>query len=64
MAMATRTTLLALKGVEDALRLGFEGRGLGGVVSEDEGTGDEADDEGDCDQDEGGHVTDERRGLG
>lgn len=46
MTRSSRIALLALEGVEDALRLGFEGRGLGGVVAEDKGTGDEADEEG------------------
>lgn len=53
MTRSSRTALLALEGVEDALGLGFEGRGLGGVVAEDKGTGDEADDEG---EDMGNHV--------
>jgi len=38
--------LLALEGVEDGLALGFEFGRLGGVLAEDEGTGDEADEEG------------------
>lgn len=59
MARATRTTLFAFQLVEDGLALGFEGRGLGGVVSEDEGTGDEADEESD---EVGNHVRDGRRG--
>jgi hypothetical protein len=46
MTRSKRTALLALEGVEDGLALLFEGSGLGGVLAEDEGTGDEADEEG------------------
>jgi hypothetical protein len=38
--------LLALEGVEGGLALGFQFGRLGGVLTEDESTGDEADEEG------------------
>jgi hypothetical protein len=47
MTRSERTALLALQRVEDGLTLGFDVSGLGGVLTEDEGAGDEADEEGD-----------------
>ncbi len=45
----SRRILATLEDVEDGLALGFQLGGLGGVLAEDESTGDEADDEGDED---------------
>jgi len=54
MTRSKRMTLLALEGVEDGLALGFKFGRLGGVLTEDESTGDEADEQRDDDGDEHG----------
>lgn len=53
MTRSRRIGLLALEGVEDTLAFIFNLRGLGGVIAEDEQSGDEADQEAD---EEGGHL--------
>jgi len=58
MTRSKRTALLALEGVEGLAAFGFERVGLGLVLAHDEGTGDEADEEGD---EVGNHVI--RKGV-
>jgi hypothetical protein len=49
-ARSKRTALAVLEGVEGLTALGFEVGQAGGMATEDESTGDEADDEGTCDE--------------
>jgi hypothetical protein len=45
MTRSKRTALAVLEGVEGGLALGFQFGGFSSVLTEDEGTGDEADEE-------------------
>jgi hypothetical protein len=50
MTRSKRTALAVLEGVEGLTALGFQFGGFSSVLAEDESTGDEADEEGTCDE--------------